>query len=183
MAASFLLVDGLQVKVTRKRMKSMRMRLKSADGPVEISVPYGTSELAISQFVRAKRSWIEAQRIALANKPMAKANDATVEEVKEWRAIVEGLAPGLVQHWAVIMGVKPGKLAYRNMTSRWGSCQPSTGRICLNIRLALFPSQCLEYVVVHELCHLLEPNHGPRFHALMDKYYPAWRQVRKLLNS
>ena len=51
--------------------------------------------------------------------------------------------------------MKAQKLAYRNMKSRWGSCQPSTGRICINVRLALYPPECLEYVVVHELCHLL----------------------------
>ena len=62
-------------------------------------------------------------------------------------------------------GVKAGKLAYRNMTSRWGSCQPATGRICINVRLALYPPGCLEYVVVHELCHLLERGHGSRFKA------------------
>ena len=61
------------------------------------------------------------------------------------------------------MGVKAGRLAYRNMTSRWGSCQPATGRICINVRLALYPPECLEYVVVHELCHLRERGHGQRF--------------------
>ena len=54
------------------------------------------------------------------------------------------------------------------MTSRWGSCQPATGRICINVRLALYPPECLEYVVVHELCHLRERGHGPAFQALMD---------------
>ena len=62
-----------------------------------------------------------------------------------------------------ILGVRAGKLAYRNMKSRWGSCQPSTGRICINVRLALYPPECLEYVVVHELCHLLVHGHGPGF--------------------
>ncbi|WP_270295883.1 M48 family metallopeptidase [Eggerthella sinensis] len=80
-----------------------------------------------------------------------------------------------------IMGVKAGKLAYRNMTSRWGSCQPATGRICINVRLALYPPECLEYVVVHELCHLLERGHGPRFKALMDAFMPDWRTRRAKL--
>ena len=79
------------------------------------------------------------------------------------------------------MGVKAGKLAYRNMTSRWGSCQPATGRICINVRLALYPPECLEYVVVHELCHLLERGHGPRFHQLMDTFMPDWKQRRAKL--
>ena len=112
---------------------------------------------------------------------MARANNATPEEVAAWRAIVEGLTPGLIERWSAVMGVTPGKLAYRNMKSRWGSCQPSTGRICINVRLALYPPQCLEYVVVHELAHLIVRGHGPEFHAVLDRYLPTWRDAKKLL--
>lgn len=181
MVVSYLTVDGLQVKVTRKRMKSITLRVKSTEGPIEVSAPNLTPDLVIRQFVQAKTPWIQAQRQRLANLPMAKANSATPQEVKEWRAIVEGLTPMLVDHWAKIMGVTPGKLAYRNMTSRWGSCQPSTGRICINVRLALYPPQCLEYVVVHELAHLLVHGHGPKFNAVLDRYLPDWRKRKKLL--
>ena len=89
--------------------------------------------------------------------------------------------PPLVAAWEPIMGVKAGRLAYRNMTSRWGSCQPATGRICINVRLALYPPECLEYVVVHELCHLRERGHGQRFKDLMDTYMPDWRERRAKL--
>ena len=57
----------------------------------------------------------------------------------------------------------------------------STRRICINVRLALYPPECLEYVVVHELCHLLERGHGPRFHQLMDRFMPDWKQRRDKL--
>mgnify|MGYP001318615938 CR=1 FL=1 len=80
------------------------------------------------------------------------------------------------------MRVRSGKIAYRNMTSRWGSCQPSTGRICINIRLALYPPQCLELIVVHELCHLLESGHGPKFKQLMDLFLPDWRDRQAILD-
>lgn len=112
---------------------------------------------------------------------MARAAQATPEEVAAWREAVSACAPALVAAWEPIMGVKAGKLAYRNMMSRWGSCQPSTGRICINVRLALYPPECLEYVVVHELCHLLERGHGPRFHQLMDAFMPDWKQRRAKL--
>ena len=107
--------------------------------------------------------------------------EAGPEEVAAWRAVVEACVPALVEAWEPIMGVKAGKLVYRNMTSRWGSCQPATGRICINVRLALYPPECLEYVVVHELCHLLERGHGPRFKALMDAFMPDWRDRRAKL--
>ena len=108
---------------------------------------------------------------------------ATPSEVREWRKVVEAFVPALVERWEPILGVKAGQLAYRKMKSRWGSCQPSTGRICINVVLALYPPECLEYVVVHELVHLLVPGHGPEFHAIMDRVMPDWKKRRAKLRS
>lgn len=176
-----LTIDGLSVRVTRKRVKNLNMRIARTGGQVELSVPPYTTDADVMRFVREKRPWIDAKLAQLAASPAAVATAATPEEVAAWRAVVEACVPPLVEAWEPIMGVKAGKLAYRNMTSRWGSCQPSTGRICINIRLALYPPECLEYVVVHELCHLLERGHGPRFKTLMDAFMPDWRKRRDKL--
>ena len=130
----------------------------------------------IAAVIRANKPWIAQQRADLANKPMARASEASKQEAAEWLKAVKVATPPLVAKWERIMGVRVGKLAYRNMTSRWGSCQPATGRICINTRLALYPPECLEYIVVHEMCHLIEGGHGPRFKALLDTYLPDWRQ-------
>jgi hypothetical protein len=71
----------------------------------------------------------------------------------------------------------------RRMKSRWGTCNHRTGHIRLNTELVTKPSQLLEYVVVHEMVHLIEPNHGPRFVALMNAHYPSWRKARAKLNE
>ena len=177
-----LVVDGLNVCVTRKRIKNIHMRVKSEGGiRVEVSAPLRTTDAFIESFVREKRAWIDKAIGKLADSPKSRAEEATPEEKAEWKAIVAACVPVLIELWEPIMGVKAGKLAYRNMKSRWGSCQPSTGRICINTRLALYPPECLEYVVVHELCHLLERGHGPRFHALMDAFLPDWRVRRAKL--
>ena len=174
-------IDGIAVKLTLNTMSSITMRVKTAAEPVQISAPVGTSRQVIEGFVRSRKSLIAQLQESWQDSPMARANLATPQEVAEWRAIVEGLTPGLVERWAAVMGVTPGKLAYRNMTSRWGSCQPSTGRICINVRLALYPPRCLEYVVVHELAHLLVHGHGAQFYAVLDRYLPDWRESKKLL--
>lgn len=176
-----LCVDGLEVWVTRKHVKNLHLRVKPPDGRVEVSAPWHASERFVAGFVREKRAWIERRQAELEGSPQARAAAATPEEVADWRAVVEACVPPLVAAWEPIVGVSAGKLAYRNMTSRWGSCQPATGRICINVRLALYPPECLEYVVVHELCHLRERGHGPRFRALMDAYMPDWRQRRDKL--
>lgn len=181
--ARLLLVDGLEVWVTRKRVKNVNLRVKPPDGRVEVSAPYNTSDASIANVVREKRRWIDTNVREIVNSPRSRGANANPAEVAQWKAAVAAFVPVLIERWEPIMGVKAGKIAYRNMTSRWGSCQPATGRICINVLLALYPPECLEYVVVHELCHLLQRGHGPRFHALMDKFLPDWRARRAKLNS
>ena len=176
-------VDGLRVVVTRKQIKNLNLRIARAGDHVEVSAPPQVTDAEVVRFVRSRRAWIDENLQKVAATTASQAEDATPEEVAQWRADVAARVPALVAQWEPIMGVKAGELAYRNMRSRWGSCQPNTGRICINVRLALYPPECLEYVVVHELCHLLERGHGPRFQALMDGFLPDWRSRRARLSS
>lgn len=174
-------VDGIEAHIVRKRVKNVNLRIARDGSHVDVSAPSWVSDSEVEAFIRSKSAWIASRMVQAAQAPMARAAQATPEEVAAWRETVSACVPALVAAWEPIMGVKAGKLAYRNMTSRWGSCQPSTGRICINVRLALYPPECLEYVVVHELCHLLERGHGPRFHQLVDAFMPDWKQRRAKL--
>jgi predicted metal-dependent hydrolase len=69
------------------------------------------------------------------------------------------------------------------MKTKWGSCNPAASAIRLNTELAKKPKECLEYIVLHEMVHLLEPTHGPKFINRMDRFMPNWRATRDLLNS
>lgn len=89
----------------------------------------------------------------------------------------------LLPEFEARVGRPCSRIRIRPMTSRWGSCNHRTGSITINLELVERPRRCLESVLVHELCHLIEPNHGPRFHALMDRHYPAWPEARALLNA
>jgi len=79
--------------------------------------------------------------------------------------------------------VAVSRVFVQRMKTRWGSCNPATGAIRLNTELAKKPEECLEYIVVHELMHLLERNHTDRFTRLMDQHLPRWRERRALLNG
>lgn len=81
------------------------------------------------------------------------------------------------------MGVKVGRVFVQRMKTKWGSCNPSSGAIRLNTELAKKPPECLEYIVVHEMAHLLEPTHNTRFISLMDLFLPHWRHLRDVLNQ
>ena len=181
--AELVFIDGLEVWLTRKAIKNMHLRVKPPDGCIEVSAPLRLPLSTIKGFVREKRAWIERQQQAIAASPRAEAAAATPEEVAAWKAVVAACVPPLIAAWEPIMGVKAGTIAYRNMKSRWGSCQPATGRICINVRLALYPPECLEYVVVHELAHILHKNHGKAFYACVEEVLPDWRARRALLKT
>ena len=176
-------VDDLEVWVIEKpRNRRVNLRVQP-DGRIDCSVPPATPDEFVEGFIREKHDWIVKTQRERASSPMGRAATASPQEQREWRKVVEAFTPALVEKWEPILGVKAGQLAYRKMKSRWGSCQPSTGRICINTVLALYPPECLEYVVVHELCHLLVPGHGPDFRALMNQVMPDWRQRKDRLKG
>lgn len=174
-------IAGIPVRLTYKKVRNVTLRIARDGSTVEASAPPSFPFEDIERLIAEKKSWIEKGLEKAAATPAARAENATATEIHEWREVVSACVPALVEAWEPIMGVKAGSLVYRNMKSRWGSCQPATGRICINIRLALYPPECLEYVVVHELCHLLVPGHGKQFHALMDHYMPDWKSRRDKL--
>ena len=100
-----------------------------------------------------------------------------------YREQLKLLIPPLLAKWQPVLGVVASDWGIKKMKTRWGSCNTHARRVWFNLELAKKPAQCLEYVVVHELLHLLERNHNDRFKALMDAYLPHWRLIREELNS
>jgi predicted metal-dependent hydrolase len=100
-----------------------------------------------------------------------------------YRQQIKMVAPELIEKWEPILGVRVERFYVQRMKTRWGGCNTESHTIRLNTELAKKPRECLEYIIVHELMHLLERNHTERFMSLMDKYLPQWRQLRKLLNT
>jgi predicted metal-dependent hydrolase len=103
--------------------------------------------------------------------------------VEAWyREQLKEAVPPLLARWQHLLGVSVQRFFVQRMKTRWGSCNSRTGSIRLNTELAKKPRGCLEYLVVHELIHLIEPTHNARFVALMDGAMPQWRDVREQLN-
>lgn len=102
--------------------------------------------------------------------------------LKEWyRQQLKARIPDLLEQWQPIIGQQVSSWGVKKMKTKWGSCNIQQRRIWLNLELAKKPPECLEYVVVHELVHLLERHHNDRFKALMDEFLPPWRIRRNLL--
>jgi len=101
----------------------------------------------------------------------------------EWyREQIKIAVPPLIAKWEPLLGVSVNHFIVRKMKTKWGSCSPGAKTIRLNTELAKKPTECLEYITVHEMVHLLEPSHNARFVALMDQFMPKWRFYREMLN-
>lgn len=114
-----------------------------------------------------------------------KANQEKRQEILDawYREQLKEVVPSLIAKWEKVVGVKAGKFFVQKMKTKWGSCSPGPRNIRINTDLAKKPLQCLEYIVAHELTHLLERHHNDHFIALMDTQMPQWRQYREILNS
>ncbi len=104
--------------------------------------------------------------------------------LNEWyRNQLKKQIPEIIEKWEKILNVKVNDWKIRQMKTQWGSCNIEKKRIWLNLELAKKPQHCLEYIIVHEMVHLLERHHNDRFLYYMDKYLPIWRQLKTELNK
>jgi len=109
--------------------------------------------------------------------------DKRQDLVEEWyRGQLKEAVPPLLARWQPLLGVRVRRFFVQRMKTKWGSCNHKAGTIRLNTELAKKPAECLEYIVVHELVHLLEPTHNARFVGLMDRFMPKWQFRRQVLN-
>lgn len=102
----------------------------------------------------------------------------------EWhKSLLHDAVPVLVRKWEPTLGVAVEGYFLQRMKTKWGACNPRAGTVRLNTELVKKPRDLLEYVVVHEMLHLIEPTHSERFLALLGHHYPAWREARAELNE
>ena len=103
--------------------------------------------------------------------------------LEDWyRTQVKTAAQPLIAKWEGLLGVQVQRLFVQRMKTKWGSCSPNARSMRLNTDLGKKPKECLEYIIVHEMAHLLEPTHNERFTALLDHFFPHWRYHRETLN-
>ena len=126
---------------------------------------------------------LDHKRITLSLRPGGdQAKRASV--IHEWhKSLLHGLIPPLIEKWEPRLGVAVNAYFLQRMKTKWGSCNHRAGHIRLNTELVKKPKDLVEYVVVHEMVHLLEPTHSERFVALLGEHFPTWREARAELNA
>ncbi len=144
--------------------KRYRLRVHEQDAPAQVAIR-GVASLDL--FVRPGTTADQREAVLL-----------------RWhREQLKALIPPLLEKWQPILGVQVADWGIKKMKTKWGSCSPASRRVWLNLELAKKPAQCLEYIVVHELVHLLERHHNERFTALLESHLPQWRQYRAMLSQ
>ncbi len=147
--------------------------------PVALVVPIRMSDEAIEELLESQRDWIAQERGRQV--PRLQLRSRAISEQDARRAARE-LITMVAEEEAAVLGVAYRRIALRDQRTRWGSCS-SRGTLSFNWRLVLAPFEVLDYIVVHELCHLREPNHSPRFWRLVVSRRPGWRCQRDWLNE
>lgn len=173
----------------RKPVKNINLRIKP-DGSVRVSANSRVSLSQIDDFVAGKADFILRalkrfeERAGFEERyarelEKAKAGEKTeLADPEVFREILEELYPAFIPY-----GVKKPDVRVRTMKSCWGSCLVNKGIITLNRKLLAVPRECIEYVVLHELCHFVHPNHSKDFYRFMERFMPDWKERKALLNG
>ena len=173
----------------RKQVKNINMRV-SPDGSVRVSAGPWADASQIDDFVLSKAEFILKAMKRFEN--MAEAEEKYQEELVKAKAGRESLLADVSLFTEILdefyplfvpYGVKKPKLRVRTMKSCWGSCLVNKGIITLNRKLLMKPRECIEYVVVHELCHFIHPNHSKQFYGFMEQFMPDWKERKARLNG
>lgn len=126
---------------------------------------------------------LDHKRITLTIRPGSEM-EKRAAVIREWHiSLLHKIVPPIIQHWEAKLGVQVTSYYLQRMKTKWGSCNHRAGHIRLNTELVKKPKDLLEYVIVHEMVHLLEPTHSDRFTTILDENYPTWREARAELNE
>lgn len=139
--------------------------------------------LKVTEHNAAARVELHHKRIELFIKPNSTSKQRA-KAIKDWfREQLKSQIPNLIKKWELRMEVQLNDWGVKQMKTKWGTCNIEAKRIWLNLELAKKPGRCLEYIIVHEMVHLLERHHNDFFVAHMDRFLPQWKIIKKELNS
>lgn len=168
-------------ELIRSRRKTLALEI-SRDCRVLVRAPLRASQKTIDAFVSAHEDWI-AKHLAIQQQRAAAAPPPPTEaEIAALKQKAREILPEKVAYWSRVMGLVPTGTKITTAQKRYGSCS-SKNSLCFSCFLMQKPEPAIDLVVVHELCHIREKNHGPRFYALLAQYLPDYKERQKLLNN
>ena len=164
----------------RSNRKTMSIQIKT-DGKVIVRTPYGISKYQVQMFIEEKKQWIEKHLKEISERQMS---NKILSEEERLKGVQKALCviPERVEYFAEMMNVTYGRITIREQKTRWGSCS-SEKNLNFNWKLILAPPEVLNYVVIHELCHLKEMNHSKAFWDEVEKVMPEYETYKLWLKE
>lgn len=181
--SKIIYVNQLEVEIEYRKVKNINLYVQPPQGRLLVTASRRVPEEKIRQFVERKTEWIVRAQLRVREASGRQEKEECKEITPEQKEALSEKVRFYARKWEPIMGVRAVDWTLREMKTRWGSCTVGTGRIRINTRLVFYPEECLEYVVVHELCHLLEPSHNHIFHSYMTRFLPDWKARKAKLNG
>ena len=171
---------GIPYELTRKKVKRLNLHIRQ-DGTVAVSIPWSYTVGFADAFVTEQAQWI---REAVSRQLRRNArNDQPLPSQAEALACFTAMSDKVYPAFAGVLGGQKPTIKVRSMTSRWGVCHMAKRQITFALQLYNMPEAAQIYVVVHEYCHFLQPNHSPAFWAEVAKLMPDWKARRDLLKG
>ena len=168
-------------QLVRSRRKTLAIQV-TREGKVVVRAPLFSTDRQIAQFAQEHEEWVREKLSEVQNTDRISAKEFTPAEIRVYKKRAQGIISRRVAYYAGIMGLSYGNITIRDQKSRWGSCS-STGNLNFSWRLILMPIEVMDYVVVHELAHLMEMNHSKAFWAEVEKVLPDYEVQRKWLKE
>lgn len=166
-------------ELIRSRRRTLALEI-TGDGRLLVRAPNRLAKARVDAFVAAHAAWIEKHLEIQRQRAAARPPAPTESEIEDLKARARAVLPGKVAYWSRVMGVTPTGFKVTTARKRYGSCSGKNS-LCFSCFLMQYPEEAVELVVVHELCHIREKNHGPGFYALLERYLPDWRERKRLL--
>ena len=135
----------------------------------------------IESVISSHAKWIE-KHLSMQSERYSRFSSLTDEDIKKLKKLAKSVIPKKVEQYAEIMGLKYGRITITSAKTRFGSCS-SAGNLAFSYRLMTYPEEAIDYVVVHELAHLVELNHSSRFYSIVAAVLPDYKERRKLLKK
>lgn len=168
----------MDYKLIRSNRKTLSLEV-TRDLEVILRAPRRCPKREIEAFAAAHSQWVE-QKLTIQKQRRDAHPEPDEEEKKALIAAAKTYLPRRTAYYGQIMGLEPAGITITGARTRWGSCSPA-GRLCFSWRLMQYPQEAVDYVVVHELAHLVHKNHGPAFYGLVASVLPDYRERRNLL--
>ena len=169
----------MEYEIIYSKRKTLSLCIKNSK--LIVRAPFGTPSRVISESVLKHRRWIE-KTIERAMRFESQIQNLTENDIDRLKKEAKTLLTQKTEYFAQIMGVKPRRVTITSAMTRFGSCSAS-GNVCYSYRLMLYPEAAIDYVVVHELSHLIEMNHSVRFWNIVKKYLPDYKHRESLLKQ